>query len=164
MHPATLDNDRLQGECEVTRTRRSGPGGQHRNKVETAIVLEHRPTGVRAEAAERRSQPENLKVALFRLRIQLALSWRESAADEPSDLWKSRRAAGRIVVSPTHTDFPSLLAEALDRLAADEFDLAASAARLECTSSQLVKLLQHEPQALVGVNRARQARGLHRLQ
>ena len=52
-HPARLTADRLLGECSQKFMRRSGPGGQNRNKVETAVILTHRPTGVSAEANER---------------------------------------------------------------------------------------------------------------
>ena len=58
-HPAALSPEELLHQCRARRTRRSGPGGQHRNKVETAGVLTHAPTGVQAEANERRSQAEN---------------------------------------------------------------------------------------------------------
>ena len=75
-HPASLDSSHLLAVCDVRRTRRSGPGGQHRNKVETAIVLTHEPTGVQAEASERRSQAQNLSAAVFRLRVNLALAVR----------------------------------------------------------------------------------------
>ena len=72
-HPAALSSEQLHARCHETRTRRSGPGGQHRNKVETAIVLLDPETGISAEAAERRSQAENRRVAIFRLRLNLAL-------------------------------------------------------------------------------------------
>ena len=58
-HPASLPYDELIRECEVRRQRRSGPGGQHRNKVETGIFIEHKPSGIRAEATEQRSQAKN---------------------------------------------------------------------------------------------------------
>ncbi|MFN5707736.1 MAG: peptide chain release factor family protein, partial [Planctomycetota bacterium] len=61
-HPASLPEEKLLADCDVVRTRRGGPGGQHRNKVETAVVITHRPSGVSAEANERRSQAENRKV------------------------------------------------------------------------------------------------------
>ena len=44
----------LLDECEVDRYRASGPGGQHRNKTESAVRLRHPPTGVSAIA---RGQP-----------------------------------------------------------------------------------------------------------
>jgi len=51
IHPASLEAGRLASECDAKRTRRSGPGGQNRNKVETTVVLHHRPTGIGAEAS-----------------------------------------------------------------------------------------------------------------
>src|SRR4051794_13878872 len=73
LHPACVPTAALLLQCEVRRQRRSGPGGQHRNKVETAVVLVHGPTGIRGEASERRSQTQNLKVAVQRLRVKLAI-------------------------------------------------------------------------------------------
>jgi len=164
-HPAAWPADRLAAECDVRRTRRSGPGGQNRNKVETAVVLLHRPSGIDAEANERRSQAENLRVALFRLRLKLALAVRRPVAIDagPSTLWQSRCRGGRIVVSPEHEDFPAIIAEALDVLEACAMDTGAAAACLGCTSSQLTKLLKDEPRALRLVNEHRRERGQHPL-
>ena len=67
-HPAHLSEQELLDQCEVRRQRRSGPGGQHRNKVETGIFMRHQPTGVTSEATERRHQNDNLQQAIFRLR------------------------------------------------------------------------------------------------
>lgn len=64
-------DDDLLAECEVETLKGSGPGGQHKNKTETAVRLLHRPTGLRAQASERRSQGQNLGVALERLRALL---------------------------------------------------------------------------------------------
>jgi len=165
IHPAALPAAELLSQCEVTRTRGSGPGGQHRNKVETAIILLHRPTGTHGEASERRSQAENHTIAVFRLRVNLALAVRmEKFADNEVDtLWTSRIVGGRIRINPAHDDFPAMLAEALDWIENSEFDLKAASDKLDCTGSQLTKFLKREPRAMSGVNANRKSRGLHPL-
>ena len=78
-HPACLDDDALARQCRVTFGRGSGPGGQHRNKVETAAFMTHEPTGITATATERRSQSQNRHTARGRLRIKLAITVRTTA-------------------------------------------------------------------------------------
>jgi hypothetical protein len=164
-HPAALTPEQLLAECQLRRLRRSGPGGQHRNKVETAVCLQHLPTGVKAEANERRSQAENRAVALFRLRVNLALAIRRPCGPDstPSPLWQSRLRGARINLSRSHNDFPAVLAEALDVIAASHTDVKQAAARLCCTASQLTRLLKKEPRAMDLVNRSRREQGLHPL-
>lgn len=160
-HPAAIPLDDLTRQCEFRTLRRSGPGGQHRNKVETAVIASHRPTGISAEANERRRQNENRKMAIWRLRINLALNVRGEPMENSSELWHSRLAGGRIVISPQHDDYPALLAEALDAIAARDWDIKQASEQLDCSASQLVKLLKHEPRALAHVNEARVSLGLH---
>ena len=163
MHPATRTIDHLLAECEIRRQRRSGPGGQHRNKVETGIFIRHQPTGIDASATERRSQEANRQVAIGRLRVALAISHRElvDLGASPSELWLRRRAGERMKVSREHDDFAAVLAEALDVVAHFEDDLPAAANHLGISTSQLIKLLRQEPAAFVAINRSRAARGLH---
>ena len=165
IHAATLSLEQLLRDCDIQRGRRSGPGGQHRNKVETAIVVTHRPTGVRAEATERRSQEQNRRVALLRLRIKLALEVRSQfqIGDKPSDLWQSRCTHGRISVNAAHDDFPALLAETLDVLTVHEMNMKSAGEFLGCTTSQLVKFLKLDSRALELVNECRRERELSRL-
>src|SRR5271166_6636975 len=105
-HPAALDPEVLARQCEFRATRRAGPGGQNRNKVETAVVLTHRPTGTVAQASERRTQGENRRVALHRLRMELALMVRRPICKNAdgsytmSELWRRRCRGGRIDVNP----------------------------------------------------------------
>lgn len=162
LHPAALDPEALLAQCEKRRVRRSGPGGQRRNKVETGVVLRHQPTGLEAEASERRSSAENLHEAVRRLRLELALAVRAKRPAEavPSELWRSRVQGGRMAINPQHADFPALLAEVLDLLAQEAGDVRRAAERLDITPSQFVKLLKREPRALAQVNAERRARGL----
>jgi hypothetical protein len=164
-HPAAIDVQQLLTECEVRRGRRSGPGGQHRNKVETAIVISHKPTGVKGTATERRSQEQNRQAAVFRLRLNLALNVRTSRSNEatPTDLWRSRCRGVRMTISPTHDDFPALLAEALDVLEMHHMDIKKAAETLAVTASQLIKFLKTEPNAIAKVNEHRREMGLRAL-
>jgi len=164
MHPAALPAEALLAQCDETRTRRGGPGGQHRNKVETAVVLVHRPTGLSAEAAERRSQAENRRVALRRLRLVLAVGHRAPAAAGPSPRWTARLRGRLLAISADHDDYPALVAEALDQLAAVGFEIRPAAERLAASMSQLVKLFRRQPAAWVALNRLRDAAGLPPLQ
>lgn len=66
-----LDDDALMAECDIDVFVGGGPGGQHRNKTESAVRLHHRPTGLLVTATERRSQHDNKLVALERLRERL---------------------------------------------------------------------------------------------
>jgi hypothetical protein len=165
VHPAALADEELLSQCDWLTTRRSGPGGQHRNKVETAVVLTHRPTGIRAEANERRSQAQNRTMALFRLRMALAEQVRQPVAvdQEPSELWQSRAKGRKLTVSSEHVDIPSLLAEALDRVVACEFDLALAAQNLCVSSTQLARFLQQSPERWRWINAERQSRNLRPL-
>ena len=165
VHPAALSIDELLRQCSERRTKRSGPGGQHRNKVETAVVLAHLPTGIRAEANESRSQAQNGKSALFRLRQSLAEQIRYPVEPQsaPSELWQSRTPRRKLAVSDDHCDFPALLAEALDRVAVHEFDLKIAAEYLHISTTQLARFIQQSPLAWERVNSQRQVRGLRPL-
>jgi hypothetical protein len=169
-HPAFLPDDELLKQCELGKGRSSGPGGQHRNKVETKVILTHLPSGTSAHAGERRSVRENQRVALFRLRLALATQLRTALpegdrfGDVRSELWKSRTTPdGRIVCNPAHRDYPAILAEAMNVIAAVGGDPARAALRLVCTPSQLVKLVKEHPPALERWNALRSGLRQHPL-
>jgi hypothetical protein len=167
VHPASLPAEELLAQTRESRTRRSGPGGQHRNKVETKVTLLHEPTGVEAQASERRSAEDNRKVAFMRLRLALATQIRrapiarDSFGDVTSDLWRSRTRGGVISCNPSHRDFATLLAEALDVIADCGQDAKKAALRLSVTASQLIKFVKDHPAAFDMWNKARLDRGLH---
>jgi protein subunit release factor B len=58
----------LKKQVVVETYRSRGPGGQRKNKTETAVRLKHLPTGITVIATEHRFQSQNLKLAFDRLR------------------------------------------------------------------------------------------------
>ena len=61
----------LLAECLVTTFRSGGPGGQHRNVTDSAVRLQHRPSGIVVTCANHRSQYRNKRAALEVLRRRL---------------------------------------------------------------------------------------------
>jgi len=68
-HPT--DRESLERDCDLEFFVAGGPGGQHRNKVETGVRLTHRPTGLVVTATERRSQSANREAAYERMAEKL---------------------------------------------------------------------------------------------
>ncbi len=69
--PYPTDRESLERDCDLEFFITSGPGGQHRNKVETGVRLIHRPSGISVTATERRSQHANREMAYERMTARL---------------------------------------------------------------------------------------------
>ncbi|MDR3404518.1 MAG: peptide chain release factor-like protein [Chthoniobacter sp.] len=72
-------------------SRSSGPGGQHVNKVSTAVQLRHVPTGVAVNVQDSRSQSMNRQLAWTRLLDAIEQQRREERAARRSEIEKKRR-------------------------------------------------------------------------
>lgn len=89
--PTSIDAQDVREEF----TKASGAGGQNRNKRSTAVVLTHRPTGIKVFNADQRTQGQNRSLAWERLEqeIQKRDAKRAGAVEENirRDKLESRR-------------------------------------------------------------------------
>lgn len=75
------DDETLSVRCRQDFHKASGHGGQKVNKTSSAVRLTHIPSGITVVCSESRSQRENRKIALKKLRKTAALTLRQ----EPDD-------------------------------------------------------------------------------
>ena len=162
-------DDALVAQCEVDRYRASGPGGQHRNKTESAVRLRHKLTGVSAIGEDSRSQSENKLHAVRRLRSAIALEVREPVVLDgyvPSPRLAAMVAAGTAPLGKNTRltgEYWTAIGELLDLLVAGNLEIGTTAQRLGMTTGALSKLLLHDESVARAVNDLRRAKGMRPL-
>lgn len=74
-------------DCRVETLKGSGPGGQHRNKRETAVRITHEPSGATGHSEAFKSQSQNKKAA-----------FKKMARSEKFALWVRMEAGERVAI------------------------------------------------------------------
>ena len=78
-------------EIRVETFKASGPGGQHRNKKDTAVRVRHLLSGITAVATEHRSQVKNKELALQRLELRLRALQKKKKSRVPTSIPRAFR-------------------------------------------------------------------------
>ena len=162
-------DDALIAQCEVDRYRASGPGGQHRNKTESAVRLRHKLTGVSAIGEDSRSQSENKLHAVRRLRAALALDVREPVALDgyvPTPRLAALVAGGTAPLGAKTKltgEYWAAIGDLLDLIVAGGLEIGAAAQRLGITTGALSKLLLHDERVGRAINDLRRAKNMRPL-
>lgn len=155
----------LLRQCHVDRYRASGPGGQKRNKTESAVRVRHEPTGLIAHASESRSQHENRARALSRLREKIALELREDV--DPAAVVPARDLIGRIRGPGDKTrrspEYLTGVAVFLDALVACGCSLGDAARLLGVSTGSLSRFVMADDHLARKVNELRASAGLRPL-
>jgi hypothetical protein len=159
-----LSDTQLLAQCEVDTYRASGPGGQKRNKTNSAVRIRHPPSGLIVIAEESRSQHENRARALRRLKEALYLQVRDplaagelqpAALAERPDLAQALGAAGRLSLSRKDPRFWPAAGVVLDVLAALEGRVSEAAAALGLSTANVIAFMQACPKLWEQANRLR---------
>jgi len=172
------DDKSLLKECTVELKRGSGPGGQHRNKIESYVTLRHRPTGLSGQCGEHRKQELNLGEALERLRGALAYSVAEGCRAVVSTEGSGRRvhsaATGSAVaallkvgsdqrIGTNNARYPLAVWRLLVELRERQGILSDTAASLGTSTGQLNRVFAKDKRLLAAANTLRARHGLARL-
>jgi len=101
--PKTISEKDIQFQA----IRSYGPGGQHVNKVSSAIRAKHIPTGIQVLATQSRSQHQNKKIAITRLKEKLASHNRKQLGESVKNEWENhlKLDRGNSIRIFTGTDF-----------------------------------------------------------
>ncbi|XP_058779323.1 uncharacterized protein LOC131653251 [Vicia villosa] len=166
-----LSDDDLMRQCEMGTFKSSGPGGQHRNKRESAVRLKHLPTGIIAQASEDRSQHMNRASALKRLRSLIALKVRKTVDLEayapprellqilpPKSLIRGSEIGSQI--GPNNPKFAMGMQALLDLIFAVEGSVSDAAKYLGLSTGAVSRLILSDDSLRKEVNDLRASKGM----
>ena len=150
-----MDDEALLRQCREECFRASGPGGQHRNKTDSAVRLSVLDGNVVAMCADHRSQHRNRAEALRRLRSVLAIELRVPIEPGPSQQWDGAWKLGK-----KDRRYAPFMAHLLDVLAHHNWAVGLSADALGTSTGKLIKALSRDPHLWNAVNKERVKLGL----
>jgi hypothetical protein len=167
------DRNDLLKDCRVDTYKSSGPGGQRKNKVETAVRLVHEPSGVSAQGQQTRSQSQNKSLALKNLRMHIACACRTpqdlskleildeiaECFQQPGKKARNPQAKARLALATGNKMFWPAAAFVLDVLDAAEGQLSQASGAIGVSTANLSTFLRSHRNLLAAAQAIRQANG-----
>ena len=146
------DDGKLIAFCSAEGFQTSGPGGQKRNRKFSAIRITHKSTGIFVVSTETRSQSDNRRIALKKIRLKLAVEIRGPEV-----------SLDRLKIGLSNSEYPLWIALLFDRLWNFKFSISKTANSLHTSTAQLIKLIARDPSIWKIVNEKREHFGLKKL-
>ena len=146
----SLDDVALLELCRQESYRASGPGGQHRNKTNSAVRLTLQGKNVVASCANHRSQHRNRTEALRRLRYAIGIELRLPVLPSSVMTWNGPWKLGQ-----KDRRYAGFVAHIFDVLAHHDWAIGMSANALGISTGKLIRVLARDPHAWSVVNHAR---------
>lgn len=128
-----LNEEELGRIVEFDFFKRSGNGGQKRNKTSSAVRVTLKELAISAEDCTERSQKLNRSKALQKLRRKIAMTVRQDISDEIIT-----------IVAPSNDRYPLFLARLIDLLSSVNYSFKECGLKLNLSSSQVEKLLRRD--------------------
>ena len=129
--------------CDFYKAR--GPGGQKKNKTESAVRLTLKESPIAATASEDRKQSINRSKAVRRLKLQVAFEIRLTAVP-----WK-----GQLDMNPSNKLYPHFCAVLFDHFHDNDWQMSTVANIYGISTNKLVKIISKSDTLWQEVNRQR---------
>jgi hypothetical protein len=140
-----LSDEEFIKRCHIDFYKASGPGGQKKNKTESAVRLTLRDSTITASASEERQQSVNRSRAISRLRMQVAFELRETAK-----VWE-----GQWDMNQKNPKYPQFIACLIDHLVKHSWKVSDAATNLSISTGKLIKILAKNDTLWQLVNQSR---------
>ena len=143
-----LTDQELMEQCVLDKFRASGPGGQKKNKTDSAVRIRHVSSGLVGLSSESRSQHINRVYALRRLRLKIALTLRSNPPNVRSELEKfvQQTKNSSFTLNTRNSKYSIIVASLFDELSANNWKVSLTAKKIGVTSSSLNKFLRSNPE------------------